>query len=124
MKQISKERLKELLKDEKELQMLYDAGVDNWDGYCNLQEMGNYEELDNFDYNSELSKYDNALTPDTLWHKGVPDKYDDFLVITQRNTVDMCHYAMDEWHKLQYERTKPDIYMWLDFQDIKPNEYK
>ena len=124
MKQISEERLKELLKAEKELQMLYDEGVDNWDGHCNLQEMGNYEELNNFDYDSELAKYDNALTPDTLWHKGVPNKYDDFLVITQRNTVDMCHYAMDEWHKLQYERTEPDIYMWLDFQDIKPSEYK
>ena len=124
MKQISEEKLKELLKAEKELQMLYAEGVDNWDGYCNLQEMDKYEELDNFDYDSELTKYDNALTPDTLWHKGVPNKYDDFLVITQRNTVDMCHYAMDEWHKLQYERTEPDIYMWLDFQDITPSEYK
>lgn len=58
--EISKERLAKLLRDEKELQLLENGGVDNWDWYgdsLNPDEGVTYDDIMNMSDDEVIKKY-------------------------------------------------------------------
>ena len=55
-----------------------------------------------------------------LWHNGKPLNGGEYLVVTEKNAVDVCTYTDDGWQELHYQGFKDGIKCWLDFQDILP----